>query len=60
MRQKIIKVGNFAAVTIPKKVREENGFKIGDFVDVEIFPVGDKYSERLEFLKRVDKIIEKC
>ncbi|OGY26571.1 MAG: hypothetical protein A2Z42_04825 [Candidatus Woykebacteria bacterium RBG_19FT_COMBO_43_10] len=58
MRQKIIKVGNSAAVTIPKKVLEENGFKIGDFVEVEIFPVGSKYPERLEFIKQIDKIIK--
>ncbi|KKW22702.1 MAG: hypothetical protein UY65_C0017G0004 [Parcubacteria group bacterium GW2011_GWA2_51_12] len=36
MTQKVLKVGDSAAVTIPKKSLEELGLKIGDRVSVEI------------------------
>ena len=36
MTQKVLKVGSSAAVTIPKKLLEELGLKIGDQVSVEI------------------------
>ena len=36
MVQKVLKVGDSAAVTIPKKSLEELGLKIGDRVSVEI------------------------
>ncbi len=36
MKQKIIKVGNSAAVTIPRKTLDEKGLKIGDTADVEV------------------------
>jgi len=36
MRQKIIRVGNSAAVTIPKKVLEEKGLKVGQEADIEV------------------------
>ena len=59
MIQKIIRVGNSAAVIIPKKFLNENNFKIGDKVEIEIFPVGSKYKERLHFLKKIDELIKK-
>jgi len=39
MIQKIIRVGNSVAVTIPKTVIEEKSLKVGDSVDVTIEPV---------------------
>ncbi len=39
MIQKIIRVGNSFAVTIPKKVLEEKRIKIGDNVNISIDPV---------------------
>lgn len=36
MTQKVLKVGDSAAVTIPKKSLEELGLKIGDKVKLEI------------------------
>ena len=36
MIQKVIKVGNSLAVTIPKKTLEEKNLKIGDSVDVTV------------------------
>ena len=38
MRQKIIRVGNSAAVTIPKKILEEKGLKIGQEAEIDIRP----------------------
>ncbi len=39
MIQKIIRVGNSVAVTIPTKVIEEKKLKVGDSVDISIEPV---------------------
>ncbi len=39
MRQKIIKVGNSAAVTIPKKTLKEKGLSIGQEADIDIRPI---------------------
>lgn len=39
MIQKIIRVGNSVAVTIPKKVLEEKGIKVGDPVNFSVDPV---------------------
>lgn len=39
MIQKIIRVGNSVAVTIPKKIIEEKKLRIGDSVDISIEPV---------------------
>lgn len=36
MRQKVLKVGTSAAVTIPKKSLKELGLKIGDELNVDI------------------------
>ena len=59
MRQKIIKVGNSAAVTIPKKVLEEKNLKVGEEAEVGISPVGKRTTVSPEFLKWVDNYIEK-
>ena len=39
MIQKIIRVGNSVAVTIPKTVIEEKNLKVGDSIDITIEPV---------------------
>ena len=39
MIQKIIRVGNSVAVTIPKKVMGEKNLKVGDSVNITIDPV---------------------
>lgn len=39
MIQKVIRVGNSVAVTIPKKVLEEKSIKVGDNVNISIDPV---------------------
>lgn len=59
MIQKIIKVGNSAAVSIPKKLLEGKNLKIGDLAEVDIQPkkVQNKMSLTPEFLKWVDKYI---
>ena len=60
MIQKIIRVGNSVAVTIPKKVLEEKNLKVGDLADVDIQPKAKKKTQLSpEFLKWVDKYIEK-
>ena len=38
MRQKVIKTGHSAAVTIPAEFIQMVGIKIGDTVDVEVHP----------------------
>lgn len=42
MTQKLLKVGNSAAVTIPKKSLKELGLAIGDEVSVEVNKKGKK------------------
>lgn len=55
MRQKIIRVGNSAAVTIPKKVLEEKGLKVGEEADIDIRPV---FSADKEIHNLTQKIIK--
>jgi len=59
MIQKVIKVGNSLAVTIPRNVVKENNLRVGSSIELEIFPVGSKYPERLKFLKHIDELIER-
>lgn len=59
MIQKIIRIGNSAGVIIPKSVLKDNNFRIGDKVEIEIFPLGSRYSERLRFIQKIDDIIKK-
>ncbi len=60
MIQKIIRVGNSAAVSIPKKLLEEKNLKIGDLAEVDIQPKVSHKKMALtpEFLKWVDKYID--
>lgn len=60
MIQKIIRVGNSAAVSIPKKTLEEKNLKIGDLAEVDIQPkkTHKKMALTPEFLKWVDKYIK--
>lgn len=59
MIQKIIRVGNSAAVSIPKKLLEEKNLKIGDLAEVDIQAKNPHKKMVLtpEFLKWVDKYI---
>jgi len=61
MIQKIIRVGNSVAVTIPKKVIEEKNLKVGQLAEVDIQPVKKTRKTTLTpaFLEWVDKYIEK-
>ena len=70
MIQKIIKVGNSAAITIPKDFLNGTGFKIGDEIKVEADTVakmmiikspkqGDYRSLTPEFFKWLKDISEK-
>ncbi len=59
MIQKVIRLGNSAAVTIPKKMLEENKIKIGDLAEVDIKPVKkSKIKITPEFIEWVDKYIK--
>ena len=60
MIQKIIRVGNSVAVTIPKKVLEEKNLKVGQLAEVDVQPVSKtrKITLTPSFLKWVDKYIE--
>ena len=55
MRQKILKVGSSAALTIPKKTLEKGGFKAGDEVDVEIVHKDKTIDVSIKPLVEVDK-----
>lgn len=61
MIQKIIRVGNSAAVTIPTKIIEEKKLKIGGFAEIDIQPVKKTKKTTLtpDFLDWVDDYIEK-
>lgn len=68
MRQKVLRVGTSAAVTIPKKSLQELGLKIGDEVSVDIDrktksviirPEADLSKEDIKILEIGNKIIEK-
>jgi putative addiction module antidote len=54
MKQKIIKVGNSAAVTLPASFVREGNLKIGDEVIVEAIP---RYQAALIKPKKADKNI---
>lgn len=54
MTQKVLKVGDSAAVTIPKKSLAELGLKIGDQVIVEI-----NKKKRVVLIEPVNKKIDK-
>jgi len=60
MIQKIIKVGNSSAVTIPQKLIKEKKLKVGDEVRIDVEPVKKAKKTTLtpEFIKWVDKYIE--
>lgn len=65
MKQKVIKVGDSAAVVIPKKFLEELRLKVGDEVRFEIDEEGNKVlikpdvSVDKELVKWIDDFIEK-
>ncbi len=68
MRQKVLRVGTSAAVTIPKKSLQELGLKIGDEVSVDIDrkmksviirPEVDLSKEDMKILDIGKKILEK-
>ncbi len=75
MLQKVFQTGHSAAVTIPKKMLKELGWKLGDYVSIEINPVeksvvvkpaaaltaADKQVARLclNFVKRYKKELKK-
>jgi len=59
MKSKIIRVGNSAAVTIPKKSLEEKSLQVGDEVEIEVKPLKKKPIVSPEFLDWVDQYIEK-
>lgn len=57
--QKIIKVGNSAAVTINKDTLEELGFCVGDFVEVTSYPKAKKLAvETIKTKSKVKEIID--
>ena len=60
MVQKIIRVGNSVAVTIPKKTMEEKNLNVGDSVNIEIDSAKNPKKTTItpEFKKWVDKYIE--
>jgi len=61
MIQKIIRVGNSVAVTIPKRVLAEKNLKVGQFAEIDVQPVQKtrKITLTPSFLKWVDDYIEK-
>ena len=60
MIQKIIRVGNSVAVTIPPSFIKEKKLKVGDEVQVDVEPITKVKRTTLtpEFIKWVDKYIE--
>lgn len=60
MIQKIIRVGNSVAVTIPQSVIKEKKLKVGDKVQVDLEPIkkARKTTITPEFIKWVDTYIE--
>ena len=60
MPQKVLKIGDSAGVTIPKKSLEELGLKIGDKVSVEVDKKhGGVFIRRFEEMSKEDKKIAK-
>lgn len=55
MLQKVIKVGNSAAVTIPKIILQETGLEIGDSVEV----AGIKKPIKVEIIPRKTKVLRR-
>ena len=55
MRQKIIRVGNSAAVTIPKKILEEKGLKVGEVAEIDVRPTFEVDPEIHELTKKIIK-----
>lgn len=55
MIQKIIRVGNSVAVTIPKKVMEEKNLNVGDNVDISLEPVFKADSEIHDLTQKLIK-----
>lgn len=61
MKQKIIRVGNSIAITIPQNVVKEKNLKVGQEVQFEVEPVKKARKTTLtpDFLNWVDTYIEK-
>ena len=59
MKSKIIRVGNSAAVTIPKKTLEEKNIKIGDEAEIEVTSLQNKPTVSPEFFEWLNQYIEK-
>jgi len=59
MRAKIIRVGNSAAVTIPKIILKEKNISIGEEAEVEIKSLQNKPTVPREFLEWINEYIEK-
>lgn len=59
MRSKIIRVGNSAAVTIPKNILDEKNLKIGDEADVEVKSLKKEPAVSAEFIELINRYIEK-
>ncbi|HEX7455934.1 MAG TPA: AbrB/MazE/SpoVT family DNA-binding domain-containing protein [Candidatus Nanoarchaeia archaeon] len=55
MRQKIFRVGNSAAVLVPKKILEEKGLKVGEEAEIDVRPIFEADSEIHELTKRIIK-----
>lgn len=55
MRQKIIRVGNSAAVIVPKKILEEKGLKVGEEADIDVRPTFEADPEIHELTKKIIK-----
>ena len=59
MIQKIIRVGNSMAVTIPKSAAQEKNVKVGDTIDFDFTPTKTSKSKITpDFIAWVDKYIE--
>lgn len=58
MKQKIIRVGNSAAVTIPKKILAEHGLSIGQEAEISVSQVEKKPELSNEFGNWVDQYIK--
>lgn len=59
MKSKIIRVGNSAAVTIPKNILEERSLKIGDEAEVEVKSLKKEPAVPSEFIESINHYIEK-
>jgi antitoxin component of MazEF toxin-antitoxin module len=59
MKAKVIRVGNSAAVTIPKNVLEERNIKIGDEAEVAVKSLKKESAVPSEFLEWLNQYIDK-